>query len=286
MARRKRHEEHVNHERWLVSYADFITLLFAFFVVMYSISQVNENKYRVLSSTLTEVFNKPQFRLDALQAERAGATQPVTAAAAMVTPIELPVRVDAPGTAAGESGGEEPVAAPSHDAAAEAFHALGDRLQTQLADLVERGVVTLRGSEEWLEIELPSALLFESGEAELSNRAMLLLGRIATILRGHGYPVRVEGFTDNQPISTGRYPSNWALSAARAAAVVELFIEEGIPPFQLMAAGYGEFQPVADNGSEAGRARNRRVVLMVAKSGRLRPALQPTLPLASAADQR
>lgn len=266
MRRRKRQEEHVNHERWLVSYADFITLLFAFFVVMYSISQVNEGKYRVLSSTLTHVFNR-QGSLSPIELGAGGASTP-----AVPTPVELPI--------------VRPVLAPdelARDDASTTFRAITARLEAQLSDLLARELVVMRGNEEWLEIDLRSSLLFDSGDAELSNGALTVLGRIATILRGHGYAVRVEGFTDNRPISTSRFPSNWALSAARAAAVVQLFIEEGIPPFQLMAAGYGEFQPVADNGTAEGRARNRRVVLMVAKNGRLRPELPALAPADTAA---
>lgn len=266
MARRRQPEEPASHDRWLVSYADFITLLFAFFVVMYSISQVNEEKYRVLSDALTETFSRAAITVPAAaEAPSAGAAQ-LTAAPPL--PIELPVQRVASQQADGGA----------TDSLSPELRRISDGIEAELSSLLDQRLVTLRGNQEWLEIELSSSLLFASGDALLSNDALLLLGRIAAILRGQGFAVRVEGFTDNVPIGSAGYPSNWALSAARATSVVELFIEEGFAPFQLMAAGYGEFQPIADNQSAEGRARNRRVVLMVARDGRLRPSLPVIAP--------
>jgi chemotaxis protein MotB len=254
VARRRPPEDPVNHERWLVSYADFITLLFAFFVVMYAISQVNEEKYRVLSDTLTETFS------------RAAIVQPpATGVAAPSDGLPLPIELPVARTGSGE--GDARSALPPE------LLRVSERIEQELSTLLDQRLITLRGNQEWLEIELSSSLLFASGSADLNNDALILLGQIAAILRGQGFAVRVEGFTDNVPIGNAPFQSNWALSAARATSVVELFIEEGFAPFQLMAAGYGEFQPIADNHTEEGRARNRRVVLMVARDGRLRPAL-------------
>jgi chemotaxis protein MotB len=261
VARRKIAEEHVNHERWLVSYADFITLLFAFFVVMYSISQVNESKYRVLSNTLTAAFHQPEVTIQPVQIGERAKTDPIRLVPLEGTPVK----------GREDSGG----AAPTDELPAE-FKQISNEIEKALSGLIKQRLVTLRGNELWLEIELNSSLLFESGEAALDNgKALELLGQIAAILHEQKNPVRVEGFTDNVPIHTSRYPSNWELSSARAVSVVQFFIEEGVDPKRLVAVGYGEYQPIADNGTPEGRSRNRRVVLMISKSGELRPQLQP-----------
>ena len=153
------------------------------------------------------------------------------------------------------------------------FESINTQIEKNFGNLLEKRLVTTRGNEEWLEIELSSTLLFGSGSADLNPPAIELLGSMASLLEEHNNPVRVEGFTDNQPIQSSKFPSNWELSAARAAAVVQLFIEEGIAPQRLAAVGYGEFQPIAENNTAEGREKNRRVVLMISKTGRLRPTL-------------
>jgi chemotaxis protein MotB len=260
MGRRKYVEEHTNHERWLVSYADFITLLFAFFVVMYSISQVNESKYRVLSNTLEDAFNQPELATEAIQIGEKARSNPTNL-------IEL--NTNAAKTKDGEGGTDNAANMPDE------FKQVADKIAAAFGDLMTQGLVTLRGNEEWLEIEMKSSLLFDSGDATLTNHALELLGQVAAILREQKNAVRVEGFTDNKPIHTVRYPSNWELSSARAAAVVQLFVEEGIDSSRLVAAGYGEFQPVGPNDTPENRTKNRRVVLMISKTGELRPSLKP-----------
>ncbi|HEY3699315.1 MAG TPA: OmpA family protein, partial [Spongiibacteraceae bacterium] len=156
------------------------------------------------------------------------------------------------------------------------FKQIANKIEQAFGDLMKQDLVTLRGNEEWLEVEMRSSLLFDSGDATLSHNALELLGKVSEILKDQKNAVRVEGFTDNVPIRTARYPSNWQLSSARAAAVVQLFIEQGIDASRLMAAGYGEFQPVVANDTPENRARNRRVVLMISKTGELRPQLKTT----------
>ncbi len=263
MARRKHVEEHVNHERWLVSYADFITLLFAFFVVMYSISQVNEGKYRVLSNTLTDAFNQPEMAVHPIQIGEVAKSNPVNLVALSAMAIK-----DKEGQGGGENESDIP----------EQLKQISDKIEQALGELIKQNMVTLRGNEQWLEIEMRSSLLFDSGDATLSNSARELLGQISTILRDEKIPVRVEGFTDNIPIHSARYPSNWELSSARAAAVVQLFMSLGLEPTKLMATGYGEFQPIMPNDTQEGRAKNRRVVLMISKTGELRPQLKEVVP--------
>lgn len=240
---RRRHlDEHENHERWLVSYADFITLLFAFFVVMYAISSVNEGKYKVLSDSLVEVFNQPQNSPKPIQiGEPARTLEP--------TPDEAP-----------ESQNNSP------DAATQALEQISNDIQAAFGDLIKADQLTVRGNEQWVEIELNSSLLFSSGDAVPNEGAFAIIEKIAKILAPFENPVHVEGFTDNIPISTGPYPSNWELSTARAASIVRLLAIDGVRPGRLAAVGYGQYQPIADNATAEGRARNRRVILVVSRN--------------------
>ncbi|UVE16351.1 flagellar motor protein MotD [Pseudomonas sp. LS44] len=242
MPRRRHQEEHENHERWLVSYADFITLLFAFFVVMYSISSLNEGKYKILSDTLVGVFNQP---------DRA------------IKPI--PVGEERPLTTAPERPEDQDVAH-GRDESAEALEDIAKSMRQTFGELIESGQVLVRGNELWVELELSSSLLFPSGDAVPRNQAFVIVEKVAKILAPYENPVHVEGFTDNLPIKTAQYPTNWELSSARAASVVRMLEMDGVKAGRLAAVGYGEFQPVADNATEAGRARNRRVVLVVSRN--------------------
>lgn len=258
MARRAIVDEKTRHERWMVSYADFLTLLLAFFVVMYSISQVNESKYRVLSNTMTAAFNQPELSIDPMQVGQVAKSNPLN-----VIEMELTNLDDKLGEGLGTEKGKS----------SEEFQALSEELDLLFNDLIDKKLVSIKGNEEWLELELSAGLLFSTAEAILGQDAEIILNEIAQILYDHDRPVRVEGFTDNIPISTPQFPSNWELSAARSAAVVELFVESGLDPAKLAAVGYGEFQPKTENDTPQGRAINRRVVLMISKSNELRPQL-------------
>lgn len=238
MARRRYEEEPDNHERWMVSYADFITLLFAFFVVMYSISSLNEGKYKILSDSLVGVFNQPDRALKPIPIgeERPRTTQPNLS------------QVDEP---------SQPI---------DPLESIMRSMREAFADLIGSNQLTLRGNEMWVEIELNSSLLFPSGDALPNDQAFELVERVARILAPFDNPIRVEGFTDNLPISTSQYPTNWELSAARAGSVVRMLVADGVAPSRLAAVGYGEFQPIADNETLEGRARNRRVVLVISRN--------------------
>jgi chemotaxis protein MotB len=254
MARRKKHEEHENHERWLVSYADFITLLFAFFVVMYSISSVNEGKYRVLSETLEAVFVEPKrsvapIQVGELSRGQGEKTPQPGESPPSDYPIELPKIPNRP--------------PPVSEQAIRTINDLSNQLSSALAEMIESEDVIIKKGEDWLELEIKSRVLFESGEARLEKNAVPVIGQIADILQTAANPIQVEGFTDNNPINTPRFPSNWELSAARAASVVHLLDRFGIQPDRMSAIGYGEYKPVADNNTEDGRQKNRRVVLVV-----------------------
>ena len=217
-------------ERWMVSYADFITLLFAFFVVMYAISTVNESKYKELAQTMRRNFGKGD--------DAALALDPV-----------------APGGPAAVEDTPRPVPDP--------LALVAEQLAGALGRLLDLDVVDLRRTPRGVELEINSRMLFETGDSELNPAYRPLMQRLADILAEPGYRLNVEGFTDDVPITNARFPSNWELSAARASAVVRLLAELGVDPEHMAAVGYGPHRPVADNGTELGRARNRRVVLVV-----------------------
>jgi len=224
MIRRVPIETKINHERWLVSYADFITLLFAFFVVMYSISQVNEEKYKVLSTTLESAFS------------------------------------------ASDGSSNETESADSVSDSSQADLAdLTQALQGLLGGLIEDGQVNVVGNEEWVELELRANVLFASGKAELTGDANAILNSVADVLAPYSNAVSIAGHTDDRPINTARFSNNWELSSARAVSVVNTLAYGGVKPERLSAVGYGEYRPIADNSSEQGRNRNRRVILRVSR---------------------
>ncbi|SMF94966.1 chemotaxis protein MotB [Methylomagnum ishizawai] len=259
MARRKRSEdEHENLERWLVSYADFITLLFAFFVVMYSISSINEGKYRVLSRTLAEVFME-----DGRKVSRAGEPVQIYDGA----PGEY--LVGSPETGLGAES-PEPTAGADPQQEQARLEAVADRLEAVLSPYIQDDLAVVKRHEFWLEVEMKSGLFFPSGKAALAPESLPVLYRLSEIFREIPNPINIEGHTDNMPISTAEFPSNWVLSSARAAAVVGQLTRNGIDPRRLAAIGYGEYHPVAENTAEEGRYRNRRVVLVVMSNGAAR----------------
>ncbi|WP_263139345.1 flagellar motor protein MotD [Pseudomonas sp. RIT-PI-AD] len=253
MARRRREEEHENHERWLVSYADFITLLFAFFVVMYSISSINEGKYKVLSDSLVGVFSDPQRSIKPIPVgeERPKTTEPDHSLVDDNPQAEAVVG----------------------DTAKDPLQAIAASVREAFGDMIMSDQLTIRGNELWVEIELSSSLLFPSGDAIPNDAAFTIIEKVAKILAPFENPVHVEGFTDNLPIKTAQFPSNWELSAARSASIVRLLAMGGVNPGRLAAVGYGEFQPVADNASAEGRAKNRRVVLVISRNLEVRRSI-------------
>ncbi|KAF0193068.1 MAG: chemotaxis protein MotB [Gammaproteobacteria bacterium] len=399
MARKKKHEEHENLERWLVSYADFITLLFAFFVVMYSVSSVNQGKYRVLSDALVASFRSPLKSLDPIQIgdtaksiynpqyafmkepsvfnipklpqrhvpgaetkgprsqgdggtrERAegrgiegraveqgtteGQHRGVVSAEGDVEnafqqrlpPIPetgLPPEALQPGTIVskgtriGGFGGIEaelPAPLPDTDKTAKELkvgtlvsggteiggfggvdvelpaplrevkahrdvRAISQEFTEKLEGLIAGDLVAIRSDEKALtvEVEIKDNVLFKSGSANVEATALPVLNDLAGVLKQFPYPVRVEGFTDNNPISTSAFPSNWELSAVRAASVVKALSTAGIEPPRLSAVGYGEYRPVAANNTVEGRQQNRRVILVIEANPSAQPILQASLP--------
>lgn len=252
MARRREQEADFNHDRWLVSYADFITLLFAFFVVMYAVSSVNEGKYRVLSDSLITAFNKSSpTTLEPIQVgkiKRSGEPQAIEL-------IKKPSVIDL-------SSMPRP-ASRSDVKEQDPMHILLGALRVSMAALADQGMVKVNSDESGIEVEISTNILFESGSATLARQATPILQTLARVLRAYPNEINVQGYTDNIPIRSNLFPSNWELSAARAASVVQIFMREGLDPVRLSATGFGEFRPVADNATEQGRQRNRRVVLFI-----------------------
>lgn len=146
-------------------------------------------------------------------------------------------------------------------------------MRDAFGDLINSNQMTVRGNELWIEIELNSSLLFGSGDAMPSDKAFAIIEKVANILKPFANPVHVEGFTDNLPIRTAQYPTNWELSSARAASIVRLLAMEGVNPARMASVGYGEYQPVASNDTADGRARNRRVVLVISRNLEVRRSL-------------
>jgi chemotaxis protein MotB len=270
MARKKRTEEHENHERWLVSYADFITLLFAFFVVMYSISSVNEGKYRVLSDAIIAAFRNPARSLEPIQVGEllrspVQSDKPIDPEKPVIKLFKVPFP-DKPAKERIEDKQEPRSKAPAAEvqpALDEASKRLADTIESAMSELMDQGLIEVRRDKRWIEVEIKSSILFDSGNAELSAQSTPVLRQLAETLQPLRNIIHVEGFTDNVPINNFEYRSNWELSAARAASVVHLFTRLGIDPQRMAAIGYGEFRPVDSNDTPAGRARNRRVVLVI-----------------------
>jgi len=286
--RRRRLEDHENHERWLVSYADFITLLFAFFVVMYAISSVNEGKYRVLSETLSTVFSvqprsdepiqvgePPRDVLALPEGPLAPKQVNLDAGGEAEGPAE-PGKNDAAGTT-GDTGGNDNGRFREDGEATR----IADEIKISLQDYIDKGLVSVGRNGNRLEIEMKDRMLFGSGDARLSRQALGVLRELARSLSRQPNRLQVEGHTDNVPIATAAFPSNGALSAARAASFVHFLGRSGGEPWRMAAVGMGEHQPIAENDDEKGRAANRRVTIVVLTGNRAsNPVVDEVVPWA------
>lgn len=242
MARKKKHPEHVNHERWLISYADFITLLFAFFVVMFAVSQVDSAKV----GRFTESFSKA-IGIDTFPESGAGLL-PGGAIAAQL-----------------EQAPPKPGALPPE------LESLREKLDTlrKSAELPPNLQVLRRRNE--LVIRLSESLFFAAGDDALKPPSVEAMQKLAAELEPRKVDIRIEGHTDDRPIRTTRFRSNWDLSTARATAVIAVLAEAKIAAPRLSAVGYGEFHPVGSNATPEGRRMNRRVDIVVS-------AMMPEIP--------
>ena len=284
MARHARHEEHVNHEAWAIPYGDLITLLLAFFVVMYAISTLNEGKYRVMSDSLNAAFDGVPRSIAPIQigqpTEASSIAPPKpfendpgspsvvnlserVRADAVITPIEL-------------------MQLEQQQAQADIqLDAIQRQVERALGPMIMSDQVTVTREGLWLEVNIRSDVLFASGSAALSSPAREAIDQLATVLRELPNELRIEGHTDDQPIASALYPSNWELTGARAASVIRLLEGRGVDPRRMAAIGFGDKRPVADNRTPAGRSTNRRVMLVIlATSPGARPAGQVSPPSA------
>lgn len=240
MARKKYEDDDKdNHERWLVSYADFITLLFGFFVVMYALSSVNEGKYRVLSNSLLNAF---------------GISPAVNGTEQIPHPV-LP-----------KPGPLQPRTSAMLRREREQLTRIAGDIHTVLAPLVAQGKVRVTQTDHGITVEINASVLFEPGDAKLARETSEALRAVAAVLKNDHHAIHVEGHTDSVPINNASFPSNWELSAVRASSVVRLFVDSGITESRMMAVGRGSTQPVASNETAEGRLRNRRVAVLILSS--------------------
>jgi chemotaxis protein MotB len=226
MARKKKHEDHVNHEAWAIPYGDLVTLLFALFTVMYAMSSVNEGKFRVLSDAMIAAFNgapKSVRPVNLGEPEQGkGGDKPLIG----ITPTAL-IKIKGQ-----ENNPSPPAIAPLPDSAGSLIR-MEREVQDAMRALIDAKLITVRRESMWLEIEINTDILFPSGSGAFSTAAEPVLDKLAEVLKPFPNPIRVEGHTDDRPIHTGPFPSNWELSAARAASVVHQFTKEGIDPLRL-----------------------------------------------------
>jgi chemotaxis protein MotB len=257
MRRRKKFAGHGNRERWLVSYADFITLLFAFFVVLYASSQVDQRKVGKLAMAIQVAF------------QEMGVFQ------ASTTQVPMDLREPMPFSTAQAIENVERTASIARVASHPEGTLAADRengdlrqlqtdLEATLAAEIKRNEIAMRSGPDGLVISLREAGFFESGSAQMKSTSQPAFDRIANMLRQRDCRVRIEGHTDNVPIHTAQFSSNWELSTARATEVVRLLIvRDGYSPDHLSAAGYAEYRPIASNATAEGRSLNRRVDIVI-----------------------
>lgn len=241
MARRKREEEHDNHERWLVSYADFITLLFAFFVVMYALSTVNEGKYRVLSDSMVHAFRNMNVN----------------------TSTPLPQIITTPIPQLPKQNLVNKAQEAQKQKQRDKMRSVAKDILEVMAPLVAQGKVRVLETSRGVTIEINDSVLFSPGQALLQPGLAKAMTAIAEVLVPTDFPITIEGHTDNVPIRTAQYPSNWELSAVRATTVLRLFADSGVAAERLTAIGYADTRPVEPNLLAEGRARNRRVSILI-----------------------
>ena len=251
MLKRSVVEDSSHTERWVISYADFITLLFAFFVVMYAISSVNISKYRILSATLDSAFQEQPKSLEPIQVGQiAQSPNDFTGYSEMSRGIP-------------DEKADRPLSDVAH------------MVEQKMAADIYRDEVRVRVFDDKIEIELDNDLLFKTGSAELEQHGRYLIEEVGQSLSDYENAIIIEGFTDNIPIDSLFYPSNWELSSTRSSTVARAFIRTGVAPERIMVVGYAEHQPIASNETKEGRELNRRVVIVVSENKNVRDLSRP-----------
>jgi len=243
--RKKRAKPHVNHERWLVSYADFITLLFAFFVVMYSTSKADLKKQAEVANSIDSAFRT--MGMFQQTAAKDGAATLTHSQEGPVVPMNIVM-------------GDDLMAPPQ---VKEDLQRIKERLGGMLSNQIAEHIVSMRIGRDGLVISLREAGFYDSGAAVVHPSSLPTLNQIAKSLASEPYDVRIEGHTDNVPIHTAAFDSNWELSTTRATQLIRIFVADGLPSYRLSASGYAEFHPVAPNDTAEGRGQNRRIDVIV-----------------------
>lgn len=250
MALKKEPEKHANHERWLVSYADFITLLFAVFVVLYAMGQSDKKK-------VEEVMQAIQQSFGMATAGTAPKVSVIPSQAITVIPSLKPEIKVAP--AGRTRSGQVKTRADEKD-----FRQIKSAVEAYLVKQGAQNKVTLEITRRGLIVSLKEAGFFNSGQANIKPEAYELINTIAEVMTQYNNPLRLEGHTDNVPISTAQFPSNWELSTARATNGLKYLLKNfDVDANKISATGYAEFRPIAANDTSEGRARNRRVDLVM-----------------------
>ena len=269
MASHRRHKrghddheaEHDESERWLVSFADMMTLLFALFMVLFSISSVNTSKLTALQKSLQDAFSGAVLSGGKAIMQTGNETSPKRAQATPPIPSLTPLISQATTSLT------NPSTLKKAQKEQEDFQELKRRIDSEARKAGLKGKVLTTVRRRGLEIEiLTDKVFFDSGSATLKPQALGILDKVAVILAGeHEHPIVVEGHTDSQPIHASLYPSNWELSGARAAAVVRDFVGDGVNSRRVSFSGYGSNEPIATNSTAAGRSKNRRVEVVLSR---------------------
>lgn len=247
MARKKEPEKAANHERWLVSYADFITLLFAVFVTLYAMSQTDKKKVEQVAASYRSAFG-------VTSGAQSGKPQLINKTDMMPIP-SMKTQLKNVERSKGKGEGGEKVQAGKKD-----FKEILIKIEKFLLDKKAQGKVDVQVTRRGLVISLKEAGFFESGSAGVKPGSDELLDKIAEALLPFGNPISFEGHTDNIPMRSAAFQSNWELSTARATSIARYFMDQqGFSPEKVSVTGYGEYRPVADNSTEEGRRQNRRV---------------------------
>lgn len=259
--RRKHVQEHdANLDRWLVSYADYMTLMFALFVVLYATAMIKEEHYELLSQTLGQVF------------EQKGASGSGVKGEGLLLHNEpIDSEHELYGSSIVEERGPElldgriEVSNITNKNIGHPLEGLAQELDNALLELVENGIAELERDDDWLLISLNSNVMFASGSASPSSSAKVVLKEVVDIVGPVNNFIRVRGYTDNQRISNEVFSSNWELSVARATAALKILESMGVAGQRMAIEGYGQYAPFADNDTEQGRNENRKVVIALSK---------------------
>jgi chemotaxis protein MotB len=256
---RKKLEEPEHHDRWLVSYADFITLLFAFFVVMYSSSSVNQAKYSQLTSSITNAFNPP--KPDVAQENDSQNDQEANSISHSLNRIPRLVQPITPAKSENDPTIKK-----------DKINEMEGDLTKALKPFILSGKIGVTQTPRGLRIDIKDSFLFNPGSTKIANTEGLdTLEQIAPILLKSGQSIEIEGHTDNAPIKNKSFPSNWELSAIRATTVLNVFTQKGIGEDRLSASGFGASRPIASNDTIEGRSQNRRVSIMILRDSSGQP---------------